>query len=175
MKVFKKSMLLLLMVLSASISSCSKDKDDDNGPNGSGNGVGTFSAKVDGVQFTSISDEAYGILTIVEDNKVIAIGGNDAAESGISLSVERFDGVGEYNIFDLNNSLGIGMYMEGQGDEVQIWNMPVEGEIGKLIITSITKNRIKGNFHFKVLNIQTNTIKTITEGSFDMPYGTVVF
>ena len=174
MKVLKKSMLLLLIVLAAIVSSCSSD-DDNNGPSGSGNGDNFFTAKVDGEAFRSLSDEAYGGLTVIENNSVIVVSGGDNQGRGISISVERFNGVGEYDLFNLDNTLGLGMYMEGEDENTQIWNGPIEGQIGKLKVTSITDNRMKGTFHFKVLNIQTNTVKSITEGNFNVPYATVAF
>ncbi len=168
MKVFKKGMLLFLVVLAATISSCGSD--DSNGP---GIDVSNFTAKVDGQPFSSVLDEAFGGVTVIQNNSVVVVSGGDAQGRAISVTTEQFNGVGEYDIFNLNETLGLGLYMEGEDENTQIWNAAVEGQIGKLNVTSVSNNRLKGTFHFKVLNIQTNSIKSITEGKFDVPYATI--
>ncbi|QAA82834.1 hypothetical protein EI546_14400 [Aequorivita sp. H23M31] len=167
MKIFKRGIFVVLMAFAVTITSCSKD--DDNGPGG-GDSVGTLTAKINGENYRSLPEEAEAFLYIIEDQRTLAIAGRDAQGREIGVSVNNFSGTGTYNIFDMDGDLGLGMYFEGDGDATQGWLLPVEGEApGKLVVTDYSAgNRIKGTFHFTVMNPSNNSIKRITDGVFDV-------
>lgn len=170
MKVLKKSMLLLLMVLAVTVSSCSKS---DDGPSGGGDSPGILTALINGENYRSLPEEAEAMVATSEGVTVLSLAGRDALGREVGVSVSQFAGVGSYNLLDPDSPegyVGLGMIIEGEGDNTQIWMLPFEGsQIGKLIVTEYTPNqRIKGTFHFEVYNPFNESIKRVTNGSFDV-------
>lgn len=167
-------MLLVMMVIAATISSCSSD-DSSQDPVGGGDNPGVLNAKVNGVEFRSLPQEAEGMVVSSDGQSYLSFAGRDGQGRELGISIDHFEGVGTYNLFDPNSgNVGIGMYIEGEGDNVQAWMIPVEGgQIGKLIVTDYTPNqRIKGTFYFEAYNPFNETTKNVTEGVFDLRVGT---
>ncbi len=171
MKIFNKRILVLMMIFAATISSCSSD--DDNKPNGDGAYNGSFTALVNGENYRSLPEKAEAMVAVIDGRNFVSIAGSSEEGYEIGISTENFNGVGTYSLFDLEGNTGLGMYLVGDGDDAQIWMMPIEGEVGKLVVTEYAPNkRIKGTFNFTVMNPMNNSIKRITDGVFDVRVGT---
>lgn len=82
-------------------------------------------------------------------------------------------GVGSYVLADPDNSednIASAVYSEEHGDVTEVWTIPVEGgEPGKLIVTNYLINEtIRGTFYFDVYNHNTESIKSLKNGSFNL-------
>lgn len=167
MKLFQKGIFVMLVAFAVTITSCSKN--DDNGPR-VGDSQGTLTAKINGENYRSLPGEAEAFVFVVDSQKTLSIAGRDAQGRELGMSTNNFTGTGTYNLFDMDGDVGIGMYFEGDGDDTQGWLLPVEGaELGKLIVTEYSSGgRIKGTFHFTVMNPNSNSVKNITDGAFDV-------
>ena len=72
MKTFKKSILVLMAVVAVSLTSCKKDDDGGDDPQG---GSGTFTAKVDGNNFSGMQGTVVARVTNSGAGQAIAISG----------------------------------------------------------------------------------------------------
>ncbi len=172
MKTLKKSILVLMAVLAVSLTSCKKD--DDGGGGGGGAGEGQVVAKVNGSSFSSLEMASTASITTAGGQTTVTMQGSDVNGKGIYLIINAFDGPGTYELND-NNVFVVATYVEANVQnpmESQTWTAPYEnsGAIGEIKVSERTDERIKGTFNFKAKNTEDNSIKTITEGSFNLKF-----
>nr|WP_227256266.1 DUF6252 family protein [Pedobacter sp. MR2016-19] len=117
-----------------------------------------MSAKVDGtlVQCTLATAQVYDV-----DGQIsVQISGNKGINTGFSLMISDFKGVGTYNLSD-NNTATYLLDISGLQDAY------IGDPSGTIKITSYLANKyIKGSFEFKGQSQSTSTSKTISEGQF---------
>ena len=118
--------------------------------------VSTMSGKIDGVllQCTSASAQSF-VLGAKTTLQIIGNKGN----SGFSIMIDDFKGVGTYNVSDQN----LATYLLGTAG---LQDAYISSSTGSVKITSYTENLIKGVFEFKGQNILNSDTKNITEGQF---------
>jgi len=123
-----------------------------------------FTAKVDGADWSSASNQLIGSRT--EDYLFISGATSDENET-ISINFFDFPGTaGTYTIgegdYDFHCFYSIGETSYFVFDDVQ-------AATGKLVITDITDNSVKGTFFFTGFSNDGDKSVTLTDGSFYLP------
>ncbi|CAM3279690.1 DUF6252 family protein [Aequorivita lipolytica] len=169
MKIFNKTILVLMAVIAVSLTSCSKDDDGGDDPSG---GTGTFSAKVDGANFTSLDGTVAGQLTDAGPTKVLAISAGTSRSQNLQMIVTTFDGVGTY---DLNfTNIGTYSYLPDPSNpdpsSVVIFTTGNgQPSNGQLKVSSFEGNVAKGTFSFTAYNLNDLSQSiSVTEGAFNI-------
>lgn len=175
MKTIKFICACFLVTSSLFLTSCSSD--DDGGGGGSA-AAGTITAKVDGASVTTVEIATFATQV---GSSMMQIQGNTGGTSSKAfvLNIMSYDGVGTYDIgggefglgqanvsyveisFDLSNPLDF---------QEKTWNAPFDGgeKVGEIKVSEVTDTNIKGTFFFTAMNVEDNTQKQITEGSFNI-------
>ena len=171
MKTFKKSILVIMAIVAVSLTSCKKD---DDGGGGGGAGSGTVVAKVGGSNFKSLEMASTASETNAGGSTTITIQGSDANGKGIFIIINNFDGTGTYEFSDSNVFVNA-TYVEANINNPmnsQTWSAPYQnsGVVGEVKVSEKTDTKIKGTFNFKAKNSNDQSIKNITEGSFNLDF-----
>src|SRR5690606_436524 len=109
----------------------------------------------------------------------LTLQGNSAGTSSKAFVfvINGYEGKGVYTIGGSNNIAVSGSYTETtvnlsnpMNSQVNIWQAPYTGgnEVGKVTVSEVTETHVKGTFDFKAKNNKDNTIKSITEGTFNL-------
>ena len=172
MKTIKKSLPFLFLLAAVFFTSCSSD--DDNGGGGTA-GAGTITAKIDGASFTSSEQLTLAAVITAGPATTLTLQGSNFDGKGFNFIVNGFDGVGTYEIGGTNSIFVIGSYVEGNATDplnTQTWTAPYDDESGRgeISFSEVTDNNVKGTFQFTCKNPNDNTVKNITEGSFNVSY-----
>lgn len=146
-----------MVLLSTMILSCQKD-DEKNG-----SGSYHFTAKVNGLAWSSAKSELVG--TRVQDYLFVSGATGDGHEI-ITINFLDFPGTaGTFNI-------GTGEYefhcFYSIGDVSYFVFDDVEAATGRLVVSAISANSVKGSFSFTGVN-EENALVTVTDGSFHLP------
>jgi len=163
--------LSLILMVSLAVVSCKKD---DDGGDGGTTANGTVSAKVDGASFTS--QPAFTVANTITANGIttVTIQGSDNSGKGIVLVINGFEGTGTYDIGGGANVFVTGSYIEANASNPtasQSWMAPFDATVaGEIQFSESTATKVKGTFSFTAKNTQDNSIKNITEGSFNIDY-----
>ncbi|GGD14353.1 DUF6252 family protein [Flavobacterium orientale] len=172
----KSIKLICALLIAGSFSFFTSCSSDDNGGGGGNAAAGTIKAKVDGTNVTTME-----MVTLANQvGTMLSIQGNTGGTSSKAfvLNVTTFDGVGTY---DIGGTLGLGQanasYTEFNvnlsnpaASETNIWSAPYTGgdKVGEINVSEITATHIKGTFSFSAKNSDDNSMKQITEGSFNV-------
>lgn len=163
-------MVLMMVASFISITACKSD-DDGGDPAASGGASGVITAKVDGVSFQSLEITSTASQVTAGPNTSISLQGNTASQA-ISMGISAFAGVGTYEITDSNIFVNAGYVEPNVSDPTNspTWNAPYQnsGVIGEIKVSENSADRIKGTFKFKVKNANDDSVKNITEGTFDL-------
>ncbi|WP_235526202.1 DUF6252 family protein [Pedobacter sp. Leaf216] len=119
----------------------------------------TMSAKVDGtlLQCTITTAQVYDA-----GGKISAQISGFKGSTAFTLIISDFKGVGTYSLSDYN----LATYLTGTSFAQDAY---IGGSAGTIKITSYLADKyIKGTFEFKGENVSTLTVKTITEGQFNI-------
>ena len=169
MKTIKKiSVLFLATVISLFALSCSSS--DDGGSGGSA-AAGTIKAKVDGANFASNKD--FTMATKISSVGTLTIQGSDNSGKGFNLILNGVEGEGTYEIGSGVGGIAItASYTEANASDPmnsQSWQAPYDSTIaGEIKISELTDSKVVGTFHFSAKNSNDNSMKEITEGSFNV-------
>lgn len=175
MRNFRQFMLLIMTFSLITFTSCSSD-DDGGAPGGAPAGV--LVAKVDGVSFQSL--EISSSATIVDAgmagrNLIIIATNSDG--NAFSFTIIGYDGEGTYPFGGGANIFNTASYTETDVDlnnplnsTTEIWQAPYDDTVvGEINISSETESKVIGTFDFTGKNVNGDqSLKTITEGSFDL-------
>jgi hypothetical protein len=165
--IFKTVFTALLLVL---FLSCGSDDDGDNG--GNPNNEDTFlTAKVDGVDFEvrgslfASSTSFSGIEATFMDATY-----NDDSKT-INMGISNLNSTGTYTLFDAMTddpltSTYLSSLIYGEGDEGWLATFFQGNVSGTVTITELDAGYLVGTFQFTGYNINDETEKNITEGSF---------
>lgn len=118
-----------------------------------------MSGKIDGVllECSFATAQTY----VIGSKTTMQISGNKG-NSGFSLIIEDFKGVGTYKVVDNNTAI----YLSGTSGLQDAYQ---GSEVGSVKITSYTENKlVKGTFEFTGKNYATLVNKNITEGQFSI-------
>ncbi len=166
-------MLVVMVGSLLNLTSCSSD--DDGG--GSGNaGAGTIVAKVDGASFESL--EISSGATIANGGLNLIMIGTNIDAQGFSLAISGYDGVGSYSIGGGTNIFNTVSYTETMvnldnptASTTEVWSAPYNDQVvGELRVSEQTETTITGTFEFTCKNPTDDSIKTVTEGSFNLEF-----
>ena|SRR5690554_1139830 len=154
---------------------CSSDDNNGDPDNGGGLTNGTFTAKIDGVDFTA--DFVAGIEGFTEEEgeeiRYLMINTQqDDDDTTFYIMFNNYTGPGVYNIVD--NNVIIVIYKENIGYN-SFWTAPYDDlSVGTFNITSHTNQRIKGNFEFTAQGNNGDNITSVTQGNFDFQLGIII-
>lgn len=170
MKTMYKTICMVL-VAAAVLTGCSKD--DDGGSGGTA-AAGTVKAKVDGANFTSMEVTSAASETTVAGSTTITLQGSSTDGNAISIIINGFDGIGTYEISDSNVFVNA-TYLEANINDPmnsQTWSAPFQdsGVTGEIKVSEKTDTGIKGTFNFTAKNANDNSMKEITDGSFNLDF-----
>ncbi|PNQ73848.1 hypothetical protein C1T31_05820 [Hanstruepera neustonica] len=170
MRTLKQIMLLVIVTSMVTLTSCKSD-DDGGNPFNVGASSGTIEAKIDGNQFTSLAITSFANMASGGGQTTLVIQGNTQSQA-INIVINGYEGVGSYEISD-NNVFITASYIEpniSNPSETQTWTAPYQdsGVIGEISISEETDTKVKGTFSFDCKNSNDDTIKSVTEGSFDL-------
>jgi hypothetical protein len=168
MRNFKQTLIVLLMSMSlVTLSSCSSD---DDGGGGGQAAAGTVTAKINGTTFTSL--EVASVANYVAAGNVMTIQGSDADGKAILLVINGYEGEGTYEIGGDNSIFVSGSYTEIDINTLtsETWTAPYAGGelAGSISISEETEDNLKGTFEFSARNDDSDIVKNITDGSFNV-------
>ncbi|TYB75806.1 DUF6252 family protein [Bizionia myxarmorum] len=169
MTTLKLLTVFMMVTAIASLSSCKSD-DDGGDPTTSG-GAGIISAKIDGIAFSSLEITSMASEITAGPSTTLTFQGN-TSNKAISVILSGFDGVGTYQLSD-SNIFSSATYSEPNVSDptnMPTWNAPYQdsGLIGEVKVSENSADRIKGTFTFKAKNVIDDTMKNVTEGTFDL-------
>ena len=165
------TLLLLAIITVFSYTSCQKEVSGevDSSSNPS-SGTGTFKAKINGSQWTATKH--VGAFRLAG---MISIAGISIDKKYMSIILID-SGVHRYVLSDepINNGLLIDSSEANPSNYASLWGDYTTQPAGEVNITSIDtdKKTMSGTFFFKLYNESGVAQKTITEGSFTVPYTT---
>ncbi|GAB3737266.1 hypothetical protein GCM10027594_18090 [Hymenobacter agri] len=152
------------MLLLTTLAACSSSKKDDPKPDPAG-----ISWTVDGGMVSTTTTQSQ------QSNGLISIAGtvaNGGASSYLSLQIPN--AVGTYTFG--SSSLASATYSTTSGSNTTVYyagplplstGQTVIGS-GTIVVTSLTATNVKGTFTFSGNNINSNTSKAITNGTFNV-------
>ena len=163
-----KSMMLLVMTVSLiTFTGC---KSDDDGGDGGNAADGTITAKVDGTTVTSL--DLTTVANLVSATNTLTLQGNDADGRGFVFVLNGYDGEGTYDIGGGAIIAVTASYLEVDINDpmnTQTWSAPFDTTVaGQISISSQTSDNIQGTFNFTGQNANDMSMKSITEGSFNV-------
>ncbi len=170
MRNLKQFMLLIMVTSMVSLTSCKSD--DDGGDSGGGGAAsGTITAKINGDQFTSLEITSFANITSGGGQTTLVMQGNTQSQA-INIVINGYEGVGGYEISD-DNVFIIASYIEpniSNPSDTQTWSAPFQdsGIVGEVRISEETESKVKGTFHFDCKNSNDDTMKSVTDGSFNL-------
>ncbi len=179
MKTIKKTIYISLLCLAVVFTGCNKSDDDNNdgnnGDNGSNNGGGTefYTATVAGSSFEASTDPASLIgATLVTNNGISTATAQGSTNDGrfINFTIINYSGPGSYTTGDSPQNTNMIMY--GSVNPVAVWASNLASALvgglqpGEITITSDSDGVLEGTFSFEGYNVEDETSKMITSGSF---------
>lgn len=170
MKNLKQFMVFIMVASFISITACKSD-DDGGDPAAPGGASGVITAQIDGVSFQSLEITSTATQITAGPSTTITLQGNTASKA-VGLVISAFDGVGTYEIND-NNVFTTASYVEPNVSNPMnspTWSAPFEnsGVIGEIKVSENTNDRIKGTFTFRCKNANDDSVKNLTEGTFNL-------
>ena len=168
MKTFKN--VLLMFMIGLAVTACKKD---DDGGDGGGAASGTISANVSGVgDFSSTTQLTSGTSQTANGVAVLQLTGSDNNGRNITIVINGYDGTGSYDIGGSNSVFVIATYIEANASDPQnsqIWTAPYDTSVaGEINISEASTTNVKGTFNFEGKNNNDQSLKNITNGSFDI-------
>lgn len=168
----RHSRFLVLIALASLLTSggCGGDDDGPSNPGGGGGGGGnSFTAVIDGVNWTS--DEAAisvtGISTPTREGMLILTGFEASSGRGLSMAFSFFIGPASQPL-GVNTGTtpgGLGTVMEN----VESWTTPMSGQAGFITLSARTATRVAGTFNYTA-EAQGGAVpatRVVTGGAFD--------
>lgn len=154
----KKLKNVFFFVCLSALISCSDATDEDLGISGEG----FFTAKVDGVVFTSLKATVGASVS----NEVAAIQGSKSDGEYIRINILNYTGVGTYTTGDAVTNVNSIQY--GTVSPISTWISTFNQGTGTIKITEDTSSTISGTFSFT--GVQDGFAnKIVTEGTFNAP------
>lgn len=160
--------LFLFLIFSTSCSS------DDDGGSGGNAAAGTVTAKIDGANFQSNTMLSTANKVTQGAADVMTLQGTDNSGKGFNFAINGYEGEGTYTFGGASLGFIVGNYIEANASDPlnsQTWTAPYDNEDirGEISISSDSGDNVKGTFEFTCKNFNGDgSIKTITEGSFDL-------
>lgn len=169
MKAIKKISLVVFAALVVTFSSCSSD----DGGSGGNAAAGTISAKINGTSFTSATLLTQAISVTAGSTSSLILQGTNMEGKGFNFTINNFTGVGTYDIGGASLVFVVANYVEGNATnplDTQTWTAPYDDDTkrGEISFSSVTTDRVIGTFSFTSKNPNGGTVKTVTEGSFNV-------
>lgn len=170
MKYLKSVLFVVIMSL---VLAC--DKDDDKAESETGPEEGIISLKVDGSQFSTSSSTT--TITSAEQNGItgLQISGSEISSGKvINILVVNFTGEGTYAMegtpFQDAPSVGIYSEIDVANNALKQWVAPhgTGGNVGTVVFTSVSETNVKGTFSFTGQNLDDESFKVVTEGTFNL-------
>ncbi|WP_048331089.1 DUF6252 family protein [Bizionia psychrotolerans] len=170
MRTLKQFTVFMMIASCISITACKSD-DDGGDPAASGGASGVITAKVDGSSFQSLEITSTATQITAGPSTTVTLQGNSSTQA-FNMIINAFDGVGTYEITDSNVFI-VASYIEpnvSNPANSQTWSAPYQnsGVIGEIKVSENTNDRIKGTFFFQCKNANDDSVKNITEGTFDL-------
>ncbi len=170
MKTIKFICACLLVSTALFVSSCS----DDDGGSGGNAGAGTITGKVNGTTVTSSSQLTQANRVSVGSTSSLAMQGTNFDSKGFSFSISNFTGTGTYEIGGSSSVFVVASYVEGNATNplaTATWTAPYDDTTvrGEISFSEVTDDNVKGTFSFTAKYPNDDSIKTVTEGSFNVP------
>ncbi|SFN92520.1 hypothetical protein SAMN04487989_106123 [Bizionia echini] len=170
MRTLKQFTVFVMMASLVSITACKSD-DDGGDPAASGGASGVITAKIDGNSFQSLEITSTASQVTAGPNTTVTLQGNSSTQ-GFSIIINAFDGVGTYEITDSNVFI-VASYIEpnvSNPSATQTWNAPYQdsGVVGEIKVSEDSDTNIKGTFSFQCKNANDDSVKNITEGTFNL-------
>lgn len=170
MKTLKQFTVFMMVASFISITACKSD-DDGGDPAASGGASGVITAKIDGASFQSLEITSTASQVTAGPNTTVTLQGNSSTQ-GFSMIINAFDGVGTYEITDSNVFI-VASYIEpnvSNPTATQTWSAPYQdsGIVGEIRVSEDTDSRIIGTFSFQCKNPNDDSVKNISEGTFNL-------
>jgi hypothetical protein len=151
----KRIWLLALAALLSGTVGCNGGSSGSGGPGGSS----TFSATVDGVDWTA------EITSAVRQSGFVVVTGADPSPFSIQISFSEGS----------SSPIPIDETTEANGvvhDNSVVWATTVAGGTGSIEVTELTSAGVKGTFSFTTgaNNSETPAVRTVTNGTFEVEF-----
>lgn len=169
MKTIRQTISVLFLSTALFFSACSSD---DNGGGGAA-GAGTITAKVDGVSVTSSPQLTVFTEISAGGSTTLTMQGTNMDGKGFNIIINGFAGVGTYEFGGSALVANVASYVEGNAANplaTSTWTAPYDDTTvrGEITFTTATDDSIIGTFQFTAKNPTDDSVKTITEGSFNL-------
>lgn len=175
MKTLKQLVLCLTIISVATFSSCSTSDDGGDGGNAPS---GLLIANVDGKSFKSFELSSSATISTTGPTKSLIIIATNSDGNAFSMTIFGYTGAGTYEFTGANVAItNVASYSETKvnlsnpiASTTELWQAPYNDALaGSISISEETETKVIGTFSFKAKNVGgDNSIKTITEGSFNL-------
>lgn len=175
MKQLKQFVLVLTTISLVTFSSCSSS---DDGGSGGDAPSGLLVAKVDGKSFKSFELSSSATVATAGPGQNLVIIATNSDGNAFSMTIFGYEGVGTYEFTGANIAItNVASYSETEvnlsnptASTTELWHAPYDDTLaGSVSISEETDTKVIGTFSFKAKNVGgDNSIKTITEGSFNL-------
>jgi len=163
---------LIVFSLIFILSSCSNDDDGGSSSNASN---GTITASIDGDSFQS--NAMFSVSNLIDQGGIttLTLQGTNNDGNGFTFVINGFDGVGTYEIGGNNTVFVNASYIETDvtnPTNSQTWQAPYDDDTvrGEFQISEDTGSNVKGTFEFTAKNTNDGSVKSITNGNFNLDY-----
>ena len=170
---FFKTCIIFLTVISLALTGCSKDDDE----NGSGDGGGEMTASISGAgAFKSFPASSNAVKqTIGSTSTMLMVQGTNADGQGITINIMGYTGEGTYDFTFGSSNSSSATYTETDVNNpmaTQIWTTLYSSGAsnGSITISEETSSGVKGTFNFKGKNGNDDSVRTISEGKFNVSF-----
>ncbi len=155
-------------MIGLTVVACKKDDEGGDDPPG---GSGTFTAKVDGANYTGLDGTVAAQIQQAGPNELLAVSAGTANSENIQFIIQAFDGVGTYEL----NFISIGTYSilpdTSDPTSVIIYTTvtPDGSPAGEVNISSFDGDSVQGTFSFTgYRNDDNSQTVSVTEGEFNV-------
>lgn len=168
MKKLKQQAIVLATIAFTVLVSCSSS--DNTGDSGKAT-EGTITATIDGAQFTSLEMTTFASVVNAGGQSTLVVQGNTSSQA-LHFTINGYEGSGTYQISDSNVFINASYVEPNINDpqNSQTWSAPFQnsGIAGEIVVSEETDTIIKGTFSFTCKNPNDDSVKEITDGSFNV-------
>ncbi len=167
-----KNSLMMMLLLAGALAATSCKKSDAGG--GGDAAPGTIKAKINGASFTSLSMTSAASRVSVAGTTMVTIQGSESSGKAIMFVINGVSGTGTYQIGGGANISISASYTEvniSNPTATKVWQAPFDSSVaGEISIAEFTDKVVKGTFNFSARSSQDQSMREVTEGSFNMTF-----
>ena len=162
--------IVFLTISGLILAGCSSDDES-----GAGDGGGEMTANISGSgSFKSHSISSNAVKTASSAGTSLFVQGTNSDGVGITMTIMNYTGEDTYQFGPVTSNFNTASYTEtnvSSPSNTQVWSASYDtSSSGSITISEETDSGVKGSFSFKGKNSNDDSIKTISDGNFDLNF-----